>query len=184
MDNGLIIKLVIIGGDNSGKTKFIQYITGQNIDINSYISSLTAQFCHKIIIFHEQKIKLEIWDTAGQERFEALIKIFMKNACIIFLFYDSFDKASFERAKKIYNRVKDFCEINEAVYVLVSSKNDLYINSKDNKQKVSEEESLEFATNNNMLFAHISIVEKYGNGINELFDKALKEYFKRKKFIK
>ena len=35
-----------------------------------------------------------------------------------------------------------------------------------------------------MLFAHISIVEKYGNGINELFDKALKEYFKRKKFIK
>ena len=25
MDNGVPIKLVIIGGDNSGKTKFIQY---------------------------------------------------------------------------------------------------------------------------------------------------------------
>ena len=180
MDNGLIIKLVIIRGDNSGKTKFIQYITGQNIDINSYISSLTAQFCPKIIIFHEQKIKLEIWDTAGKEKYEALIKIFTRDACIIFLFYDSFDKASFERAKKIYNRVKDFCEINEAVYVLVSSKYDL----SKNIQKVSEEEALEFATNNNMLFAHISIAEKYENGINELIDKALKEYFKRKKFIK
>ena len=184
MDNGVPIKLVIIGGDNSGKTKFIQYLMGQNFDINSYESSLSAQFYSKIINFHKQTIKLEIWDTVGQERYEALIKIFARNACLIFLFYDSSDKASFERAKKIYNRVKDFCEINEAVYVLVSSKNDLYINSKDNKQKVSEEESLEFATNNNMLFAHISIVEKYGNGINELFDKALKEYFKRKKFIK
>ena len=183
MDNGLIIKLVIIGGDNSGKTKFIQYITGQNFDINSYISSLTAQFCHKIIIFHEQKIKLEIWDTAGKEKYEALIKIFTRDACIIFLFYDSFDKASFERAKKIYNRVKDFCEINEAVYVLVSSKYDLYINTKENIEKISEE-ALEFASNNNMPFAHISIVEKYCNGINELFDKALEEYFKRKKLIK
>ena len=44
--------------------------------------------------------------------------------------------------------------------------------------------TLEFASNNNMPFAHISIVEKYGNGINELFNKALKEYFKRKKLIK
>ena len=30
------IKLVIIGGDNSGKTKFTQYLLGQNIEINSY----------------------------------------------------------------------------------------------------------------------------------------------------
>ena len=183
MDNGVPIKLVIIGGDNSGKTKFIQYITGQNIDINSYESSLSAQFYSKIINFHKQTIKLEIWDTVGQERYEALIKIFARNACLIFLFYDSSDKASFERAKKIYNRVKDFCEINEAVYVLVSSKYDLYINTEEGVEEISEE-ALEFASNNNMPFAHISIVEKYCNGINELFDKALKEYFKRKKFIK
>ena len=82
--------------------------------------------------------------------------------------------------KKIFNRVKNCCLIKEVVYVLVSSKYDL----SKNIQKVSEEEALEFASNNNMLFAHISIAEKYENGINELIDKALKEYFKRKKFIK
>ncbi len=86
--------------------------------------------------------------------------------------------------KKIFNRVKNFCLIKEVVYVLVSSKYDLYINSEENNDKVSEEEALEFASNNNMLFAHISVAEKYENGINELIDKALKEYFKRKKFIK
>ena len=63
--------------------------------------------------------------------------------------------------KKIFNRVKNFCLIKEVVYVLVSSKYDLYINYKDNIQKVSEEEALEFASNNNMPFAHISIVENF-----------------------
>ena len=82
--------------------------------------------------------------------------------------------------KKIFNRVKNFCLIKEVVYVLVSSKYDLYINTKENIEKISEE-ALEFASNNNMPFAHISIVEKYCNGINELFDKALKEYYKRKR---
>ena len=157
MNNKLPIKLVIFGGYNSGKTEFIQYLMFQNIDINSYISSIPAQFFSKIIIFHEQKLRLDIWDT-GQERFEALIKIFMKNACIIFLFYDSYDKSSFERAKNIYNSVKDFCDIKEAVYDLVSSRYDIHKNS---KEKVSEEEALEFASNNNMPFAHISIVENF-----------------------
>ena len=45
--------------------------------------------------------------------------------------------------------------------------------------RVSEEEALEYASKNNILFAHISIVEKYASGINELIDKALKEYYKR-----
>ena len=180
MNNGKSIKLVIIGGDNSGKTKFMQYLMGQNIDINSYIPTIGSQFCSKQIKFYQQKIELDIWDTAGQERYGPLIKIFIKESCLIFLFYNSTDKSSFERAKTKFNIAKDCCDINKAVYVLVSSKYDL----SKNIQKVSEEEALEFATNNNMLFAHISIVEKYGNGINELFDKALKEYFKRKKFIK
>ena len=100
MDIGLIIKLVIIGGDNSGKTKFMQYLMGQNIDINSYIPTIGSQFCSKQIKFYQQKIKLEIWDTAGQERYGPLIKIFIKESCLIFLFYNSSDKSSFERAKQ------------------------------------------------------------------------------------
>ena len=78
MDNGVPIKLVIIGGDNSGKTKFIQYFMGEDIDINSYTPTLTALFSCKRIKFYQQNIKLEIWDTAGKERFETLTKIFTR----------------------------------------------------------------------------------------------------------
>ena len=98
---------------------------------------------------------------------------------MIFIFYDSSDKTSFERAKIFFNLAKDNTKDKKVVIVLVSSKYDLYVKSKENMNRVSEEEALEYASKNNILFAHISIVEKYASGIIELIDKALKEYYKR-----
>ena len=181
MENVLPIKLLIIGGENSGKTKFIKFYKGEEIHLNNYHPSISAQYYSKIINFHKQKERFDIWDTVGKENFDFLIRAFAEDSGLIFIFYDSSDKASFERAKVLFNKTKEFRDVNEAVYVLISNKYDLYINSKNNLEKVSEEEALEFATDNNILFAHISIAEKYGNGISELFDKTLREYFKRKK---
>ena len=180
MENELPIKLLIIGGENSGKTKFIKYYINEDIYLNAYHPSMAAQYYSKIINFHKQKVRFDIWDTVGKENHDFLIRVFAENSGLIFIFYDSSDKASFKRAKVLFNKTKEFRYVNEAVYVLISNKYDLYINS-NNLEKVPEEEALEFATNNHILFAHISIAEKYGNGISELFDKALREYFKRKK---
>ena len=181
MENVLPIKLLIIGGENSGKTKFIKYYINEDIYLNAYHPSMAAQYYSKIINFHKQKVRFDIWDTVGKENFDFLIRAFAEDSGLIFIFYDSSDKASFKRAKVLFNKTKEFRDVNEAVYVLIRNKYDLYINSKNNFEKVSEEEALEFATNNNILFAHIFIAEKYGNGINELLYKALREYFKRKK---
>ena len=181
MENELPIKLLIIGGENSGKTKFIKYYINEDIYLNAYHPSMAAQYYSKIIYFHKQKVRFDIWDTVGKENHDFLIRVFAENSGLIFIFYDSSDKASFERAKVLFNKIKEFCDVNKAIFVLISNKYDLYINSKNNLEKVSEEEALEFAINNKMLFAHISIAEKYGNGINELFDKVLIEYFRRKK---
>ena len=79
--------------------------------------------------------------------------------------------------------VKSVINKSEIIYVLISSKYDLYIKSAENNNNVPEEEALEFASKNNILFAHLSIAEKNSNGINELMDKVLKEYFKRNKVI-
>ena len=94
-----------------------------------------------------------------------LLEFLQKKSGLIFVLYDSSNKVSFERAKVLFNKTKEFRYVNEAVYVLISNKYDLYINSKNNFEKVSKEEALEFATDNNILFVHISIAEKYGNGI-------------------
>ena len=179
MEEILSIKIVIIGGEKSGKTKFLFYYLGQNININDYQPTPGASFCSKSINFHNRDINLDFWDTAGEQRYDALTKIFLNNCKMIFIFYDSSDKASFERAKTFFNMAKDNTKDKKVVIVLVSSKYDLYVKSKENMNRVSEEEALEYASKNNILFAHISIVEKYASGINELIDKALKEYYKR-----
>ena len=179
MEEKLSIKLVIIGGAKSGKTTFIRHYLGQNININDYQPTLGANYCSKSINFHNRDIILDFWDTGGELRYDALTRIFLEDCKMIFIFYDSSDKASFERAKTFFNMAKDNTKDKKVVMVLVSNKYDLQVKSKENINKVSEEEALEYASKNNILFTHISIVEKYESGINELFDKALREYYKR-----
>ena len=47
------------------------------------------------------------------------------------------------------------------------------------KEIVYDEEALEFATKNSLLFFHISSEEKYESGVNQLFYSIIKEYYLR-----
>ena len=179
MEDEIKIKVVIMGGAYSGKTTFINYYFGENLDMNNYQTTASTRPMNKRINIFNREINLEFWDTPGQEQYDCLMKFFFNDCQMIFIFYDSSDKASFQRAKKFFNMVKDNTNDKKLVIVLVSSKYDLYVKSKENMNRVSDEEALEYASKNNIPLAHISIVEKYDNGINELIDKALKEYIKK-----
>ena len=45
---------------------------------------------------------------------------------------------------------------------------------------IKDEEVLEYAEENNIIFSHISIFDKYEDGINELLIKILNKYIKNK----
>ncbi len=45
-----------------------------------------------------EKIKLNLWDTAGQEKFDALTKLYFKNAEAAIIVYDVTNETSFEKA--------------------------------------------------------------------------------------
>ena len=86
MENKVVIKLVLIGGENTGKTKFIKCYINGDIYLNTYRPSLAAQFYTKIIYFHKQKVRLDIWETAGKESQDAFIRIFAKKKRLNFCF--------------------------------------------------------------------------------------------------
>lgn len=46
----------------------------------------------------QEKIKLNLWDTAGQEKFDALTKLYFKNAEAAIIVYDVTNETSFEKA--------------------------------------------------------------------------------------
>ena len=81
----------------------------------------------------------------------------------------------------MFSYAKERNEPNIPIFILVANKYDLCLESKDNDNIIPDEEAIEFAEANNILFAHLSLKEKYSNGIKELFDKALKEFFKKEK---
>ena len=134
-----------------------------------------------ILIYNNQNYFFNIWDTAGQEKYVNLTKIFYRDADIIFVFFNSHDRKSFERAKRDLESVKMVCDNKNVVYILVENKYDLDINSIENENILYDEEISEYIEENNIIFSHLSLLENYSNGFNELFIKAIKEYNKKKK---
>ena len=177
------IKLVILGDKFTGKTIFSQFFLNgyENLDGKIYIETVGASYGSKHIEYNNDIYCIDIWDTGGTEKYTALTGFFVEEANIVFIFYDYFDKQTFERAKFWFSYTKERNEPNIPIFILVANKYDLCLESKDNDNIIPDEEAIEFAEANNILFAHLSLKEKYSNGIKELFDKALKEFFKKEK---
>ena len=175
------IKLVLIGGETSGKTKFCEYLenSNQDIDFSNYRTTLGAKYIARDIIHKNIYYQLDVWDTSGKEKYDSLTTFFYKDADIIFIFFIYNNKDSFKRAKSIFQKAKIVTKPN-AIFALIGTKYDKNKNClKENEHILHEEEILEFVDKNNLFFGHLSIKEKYSNGINEIFMKAMDKYKKK-----
>ena len=176
-----LLKLVIVGKASIGKSIFLKRLNDKDfkLKINSlnYIPTIGIDFLVKFLKFNNHIFKLQIWDTAGDERYRNITKSYYRGSFAFFLFYDANDRDSFEKAKDYY---KEIIEINKySICVLVRSKYELAL-KEDNKDYVSDEEALEFADKNKILFSHISSYEKYETGIIKLFNLILSKFKKYK----
>ena len=173
------LRIVFLGKAEIGKTILYKKIGLYNdykqfkLLNKDYIPTFGVEFMIIGKKFNGETYKLQIWDLTGQETFKNIIRSYYNNASFILIFYDALDKDSFEEAKNYYKKAK---EINQnPICFLIRSKYDLSLNS-ENNEIISDEEALEFADKNNLIFTHISSFENYGNGIDNLFDLILKEY--------
>ena len=174
--------MVILGQDRTGKTLFSERMEfyedyKKYNKISKYVRA-TLGF-EKIILsikFNDKLYKFIIFDTSGLDRFEKR-NDYYSDMDIVLIFYDALDKDSFERAKSLV--MKYLYDNKKQICFLIRSKYDLSFNS-ENNEIISDEEALEFADKNNLIFTHISPLEKYGNGLDDLFDIIFKEYHLRK----
>ena len=100
----------------------------------------------------------------------------MKNAHIFLIFFNYNDRNTFEYAKTLF----DNRENEKQVFVLIGAKYDLKIEKDKMDNIVNEEEVLEYAKEKNALYAHLSLLQKYSNGVIELVKKSFDEYINRK----
>ena len=179
-----LFKFMILGASNTGKS----YLTNRIYlydDYSEFINSknnimhtIGVDFKILIIKYKNKTIKIQFWDTSGNNRFEHIASSFMRGCSSFLLCYDAYNKDSFNYIKNKYFEIKSI--YNNAVYVLIRNKYDLKIN-KDNKDIVLDEEALEFADNNNIIFAHVSSIEKYEIGIIKIFELILDKIIDKEK---
>jgi hypothetical protein len=98
---------------------------------------------------------------------------------IFFVFYDSFDREFFEKAKSFIQNIKQ--RNNNPIILLIRNSYDLNIET--NQNFITEEEALEFACENNIFFFHISSFKKDESGVKEILEFTLNamEYLKNLK---
>ena len=182
MENGKRIKLVLIGPSGTGKTIFIQNLKEDydKLNFKNNYSTSGAAFAKLDLIYNNTVFIIDIWDTSGQEKYTPLLPIFTNDSDIIFVFYDCSYKKSFERAKFLFELAKSKNNNKNCIYALIGNLYDLNFSSNTKDDIISDEEVLEFAEKNNLIFAHLSIFEKYSQGVIELFKKVFKEYLKIK----
>ena len=162
------IKLIFVGEGKVGKTSLISQYIEKKFE-EEYTMTVGSDKTYKELEINNKKISLEIWDTPGQKEFNAVSKIFMKNAKIAIIVYSIIDKKSFENLNHWLEMVNKSNKNQEVIIGIVANKSDLFEN-----QIVSKEEGEKFAKDNNALFFETSA--KDYNSIDKVFVELCKSY--------
>ncbi|CAD8155594.1 unnamed protein product [Paramecium octaurelia] len=164
------IKITFLGNSGVGKSSIVKRYCFDQFDQNNQ-SNLGADCAQKEMEFQNNKIKLQIWDTAGQEKFRSLVPLFLRNAHVAIIVYDITQKSSFTQLKEWVSSLEQICPKNN-FFVLVGNKCDLI-----DQEEVTYDEAKQYSYNLKAPLHYTSC--KTNQGIQELFQKIVEEYFKQ-----
>ena len=165
------IQVLLLGQAGVGKTNIIsQFINGQFNE--NACPTVGTDYSKKFYHTQDSKIMVKCWDTAGMERFAMLSSTIIKNADCFVLVYDITDRSSFDKITTYLSFLKGNNKKNISL-TLMGNKNDL-----ESSRRVSKEEAIAFADENDMLFFETSAKTNENNCIdkamNDLLDRQAK----------
>jgi len=155
-----IIKILLIGNTNAGKTSIVKRYTTNNFK-TEYNFTVGLDFSQKIIEIDNKKIKLLIWDSFGQFRFFPILKNYYRNINVVFYVFDINDIESYNELIKWIEKTYDSIENNVDKY-LIGNKND--INDNIDLTLINN-----LCKKYNLIFYECSA--KNGYNINNIFEK-------------
>ena len=163
------LEIVWLGGSSVGKSSIIKRYCKNSFDV-WYMPTIEADFNLKEVSFKNENINLLIWEISAQGSSTRISCEYITDAAVIILTYDVSNKATFDNLNNWLSLAKDYCNVNEKLLFLVGNKCDLDIE----KKKVSYDEGLSFAKENNMIFHEVSA--KTGKGIDKLFEDIIDKF--------
>ena len=176
------VKIVLIGSEKSGKTTFATRISRGNYDLFSKESispTIAMELASVLCKFNCHYYNLQIWDTSGDEQYRHITKEYYKHSDIIIIFYDSLTIKNFNDLKNYYDELNND---GKTIIGIVKNKYELDSDAYSNLgivQNIPEEEIIEFAEKNKIVYGHAAPMLKYGSGCHEFLAKIFQEYINR-----
>lgn len=166
LNNGDIINVLILGGKGVGKSAFMLKLT-KNYFEKYYIPTVMTETRHKRITFNGKQYNFRfIIPPLIQEKKKDEYNSIFENAKVIFLFYDTTVKGSFEEAKNLlYTSIDNYSHLftdGIPLIAFIGNKIDLP-NRKEPKEDIES-----FCSSNQFKFFEISV--KTGNGVLSLLN--------------
>lgn len=81
-------KVVLIGDSSVGKTSIINRLKNLPFNDEEHVT-IGAAFCTYIVNIQGQEVILNIWDTAGQEKYGFFLPMFLREAKVALICFDS-----------------------------------------------------------------------------------------------
>ena len=138
----IIIKCVIVGDFNVGKSNFMSQYTKKEFDTNKNVT-IGVDYFHKYENVNGYNVKLQIWDTAGQEQFRSIITSYFRGGYLFILMFDITKRETFESLQYWLEEINYNAKHTYKI-ILVGNKTDLL-----NKRTVSFKEAKDFADSKN-----------------------------------
>jgi len=170
------IKVVLLGKEYSGKTSLVErFLSERFAGENRYQNTIGAAYGEKTINVEGRDIVVGVWDTAGSERYEAMSKMYYRNAKAAIICYAVNDLESWEKVHYWVDEVSK-TEPDCSIYIC-ATKLDL-IKGRNKDRCVDYHTTTDYVdTIKSRLFETSS---KNGENIHELFHQVCLDYLDNK----
>ncbi|KXN83667.1 GTP-binding protein rhb1 [Leucoagaricus sp. SymC.cos] len=163
-------RIVVLGSRSVGKSALIlQYLEGRFVE--NYYPTIEGSFQRRIA-HNGNEYDCEIIDTAGQDEFSLVNANHTIGTHGYIIVYSVASRNSLDMVKILYDRILDFCGVQQVPCVIVGSKSDL-----QQYRQIEATEAQEFARLNNA--AWIETSAKKNVNVAKVFELCLSEIEKR-----
>ena len=178
-ENQYLVKVVVIGDINVGKTNIIHRLMGE--EFREMESTVGVEFAYltKDNIDEEDPTKslaIQIWDTSGAERYRAITTSHIRSSDGAYIVYDVTNETSFTNLPFWYNLIKEATDDDIVIY-LIGNKIDLIY---EQGRMVNKSLAVNFVREYS-LQGYAECSAKTNENVEEIFQSFYKTLYKRNK---